>query len=684
MSRLDLVGVSIDVGARRLIDRIDLNVDDGRFIGLVGPNGSGKTTLLKAIHRITTPVDGSILVDGQDLASMRAREVARQIAVVAQETPLDIDLTVAEVVMLGRLPHQGPFARTSEGDRAVVLDALERADITHLAERSWRTLSGGEKQRVLLARALTQQGRILVLDEATNHLDVRHQLELLALVRSLGTTTIAALHDLNLAAEFCDEIVVISDGRLVACGPPSEVLVREVITPVFGVDVEPVRHTRTGAVRLLFSVTAPSCVEAPPAVGPSRMPATRSRRPRTPQESPVKRPRYRRLFAAIGISLLLLTAACGDSDPADTADAAEATATGDEAAAIAEDTHAEDTASAASGSDLPPVTADFSWPDADPPAGHYPVTVESCGEPVTFDQAPTRAVVNDDNMVELMFALGLTDHMAAYAAAGPRLRLAAFADDYAAVDYLGDDYFSLEPVLGADPDFVFSGWNYGFDADGVNPDGLADLGIASYVLAESCRRVDDSLAPASIDEWYGDVRAIGDIFGVPDRAEALIAHWEQRLAVVESRIPDDAAPIPVFSYGWGQDAPGGGLGLTIVPELYRRAGAVNVFEDLLEMWGTVSWEDFVQSAPEMIVVTDYGTAGDGQTGEQKIAFLSTVDGVDTVPAVAEGRYLVLPQEAVNPGIRIVDGIEALAAELYPDEFADLVGTDGFGLAPTSG
>ncbi|MFN3220090.1 MAG: ATP-binding cassette domain-containing protein [Acidimicrobiales bacterium] len=669
MSRLDLVGVSIDVGARRLIDRIDLGVDDGRFIGLVGPNGSGKTTLLKAIHRITTPVDGSILVDGRDVASMRARELARQIAVVAQETPLDIDLTVAEVVMLGRLPHQGPFARTSEDDRAVVIDALERADITHLAERPWRTLSGGEKQRVLLARALTQQGRLLVLDEATNHLDVRHQLDLLALVRSLGTTTIAALHDLNLAAEFCDEIVVISDGRLVACGPPAEVLVREVITPVFGVDVEPVRHTRTGAVRLLFSVTAPSCVEAPPAVGPSRLPAARSRRARTPQEHPVKQPRYRRLFAAIGLSLVLLTAACGDDEPADTADAAEATATGDETAAI--------------GSDLPPVTADFSWPDTDPPAGHYPVTVESCGEPVTFDQAPTRAVVNDDNMVELMFALGLTNHMAAYAAAGPRLRLAAFADDYAAVDYLGDDYFSLEPVLGADPDFVFSGWNYGFDADGVNPEGLADLGIASYVLAESCRRVDDSLAPATIDEWYGDVRAIGDIFGVPDRAEALIAHWEQRLAVVESRIPDDAVPVPVFSYGWGQDAPGGGLGLTIVPELYRRAGAVNVFEDLLEMWGTVSWEDFVQSAPEMIVVTDYGTAGDGQTGEQKIAFLSTVDGVDTVPAVAEGRYLVLPQEAVNPGIRIVDGIEALAAELYPEEFADLVGTDGFGLAPTS-
>ena len=332
---------------------------------------------------------------------------------------------------------------------------------------------------------------------------------------------------------------------------------------------------------------------------------------------------------------------------------------------------------------LPPVTQDFAWPEANPPADHYPVTVESCGEPVTFDAAPQRAVVNDDNMIELMFALGLTEQMAAYAAAGPRLRLAAFEDDYAAVPSLGDDYFTLEPTLGADPDFVFAGWNYGFDADGINPDSLAELGIASYVLAESCRRVDDTLAPASIEEWYGDVRAIGDIFGVPDRAEALISNWEERLARVDDLLPVDAEPVPAFSYGWGQDAPGGGLGLTIVPELYRHAGAVNVFEDLLEMWGTVSWEAFVESQPEVIVVTDYGNAGDGQSGEQKIEFLKTVEGVDTVPAVQNDRFLVLPQEAVNPGIRIVDGVEALAAYLYPDEFTDLVGTPGFGLSEVS-
>jgi len=329
--------------------------------------------------------------------------------------------------------------------------------------------------------------------------------------------------------------------------------------------------------------------------------------------------------------------------------------------------------------ELPPVTEDFSWPPAATSLGHYPVTVSSCGESVTFDKAPERAVVNDDNMIELMFALGLTDRMAGYAGAGERLRLAAFIDDYAAVTSLGPDYFTLEPLIGVAPDFVFAGWNYGFDAGGINPDGLAELGVPSYVLSESCRRVDDTLAPATVDEWFGDVRAIADIFGVPQRAEALIAHWQQRLDRVEDRIPEGADPVRVFCWDWGTDTLGTGAGLTIVPELYRRAGAVNAFADMEEMWEDVSFEAVVDRAPELIAVTDYG---DGPTGQQKVEMLKTTDGINTVPAVRNDRFLVLPQEAVNPGIRIVDGIETLAAELYPEQFADLVGTPGFGLAPT--
>jgi iron complex transport system substrate-binding protein len=361
----------------------------------------------------------------------------------------------------------------------------------------------------------------------------------------------------------------------------------------------------------------------------------------------------------LAVAVLLAGCSGGSSMPA------EPSPTTDRAAALGE---------------LPPVTADFSWPAAETPPGHFPVTESSCGEPVTFDRAPERAVVNDDNMIELMFALGLTGRMVGYAAAGERLRLGAFSDDYAAVPSLGQEYFSLEPVLGTAPDFVFSGWNYGFDATGVNPDGLADLGIASYVLSESCRRVDDTLAPATIDEWFDDVRAIADIFGVPERGAALIENWRAQLDRVGKRIPSDTEPVRVFSLGSVNDTLGTAPGLTIVPELYRHAGAVNVFEDMASMWGGVSYEDVVERAPELIVVTDYG---DGPTGAQKIDMLKEAGGLDTVPAVRDDRFLILPQEAVNPGIQIVDGIEALAAELYPREFADLVGTPGFGLEPTA-
>ncbi|PID53463.1 MAG: hypothetical protein CSB46_07930, partial [Micrococcales bacterium] len=128
---------------------------------------------------------------------------------------------------------------------------------------------------------------------------------------------------------------------------------------------------------------------------------------------------------------------------------------------------AQGSGTAAAQRDLPPVTADYTWPEASVPEGHYPVTVKSCGEDVTFDKAPERAVVNDNNMVEMMFALGLTDHMAAYSAAGPRLRIAAFKDDYEAVTDMGPEYFKLEPTMSQNPDFVFAGWNYGFSQDGI-------------------------------------------------------------------------------------------------------------------------------------------------------------------------------------------------------------------------
>lgn len=212
---------------------------------------------------------------------------------------------------------------------------------------------------------------------------------------------------------------------------------------------------------------------------------------------------------------------------------------------------------------------------------------------------------------------------------------------------------------------------YGFSEEvGITPERLEQLGIPSYELSESCRRIDPSLPPSSVAELHTDVRNIAAIFGVPERAEALIAHWDRRVAAVERRLPpEDERVSGVFTYLSGDDAPGTAPGLTIVPELNRLAGGTNVFADLPEMWGPVSGEAVVDRDPDVIVAVDYGDSAVGASGEAKVRFLRDLPVLSEVSAVREGRFLVLPQKAVNPGIRYVDGIEQLAAVLYPDRFS---------------
>jgi iron complex transport system ATP-binding protein len=263
-AELKVTELVVRVGGRLLIDGLNLDVGPGRFVGVLGPNGSGKSSLLKAIYRVLRIERGEVTIDGSAAAGMSPKAFARTLSVVAQEAPVDVDLGVTDMVMLGRIPYQGALSGTSPADRAVAATALATVGAAALADRAWATLSGGEKQRVMLARALAQDGQILVLDEPTNHLDVRHQFELLRLVRGLGVTTLAALHDFNLAAEFCDEVVVLHNGAVVAAGRPADVLVDEVVQPVFGVHVDHVRHPRTGALRLLLSAPDPHPASTPP------------------------------------------------------------------------------------------------------------------------------------------------------------------------------------------------------------------------------------------------------------------------------------------------------------------------------------------------------------------------------------------------------------------------------------
>ncbi|GGX55395.1 ABC transporter ATP-binding protein [Streptomyces fructofermentans] len=253
--RLDVDGVTVDAGAVRLVEDIRLTVDSGTVVGLVGPNGSGKSTLLRCVYRALRPAGGVVRLDGQDVRAMDARTAARAVAALPQESSSEFDFTVAEVVGMGRLPH---LDRTAAGDRAVCAAAMERTGVAHLAGRGFLALSGGERQRVLIARALAQQPRVLVLDEPTNHLDIAHQLDVLSLVRDSGLTVLTALHDLNLAAAHCDRLHVIAEGRVVASGPPHEVLRPDLLAEVFGVRAHPVRHPETGAVQLLFDLLPPA------------------------------------------------------------------------------------------------------------------------------------------------------------------------------------------------------------------------------------------------------------------------------------------------------------------------------------------------------------------------------------------------------------------------------------------
>ncbi|WNW09913.1 ABC transporter ATP-binding protein [Pseudomonas sp. DTU_2021_1001937_2_SI_NGA_ILE_001] len=217
----------------RLVD-IDLQVADGEFVGLIGPNGSGKTSLLRCAWRFSRPAGGQVRLAGEDLWLRSQRWSAQHIAVMQQEFPQDFGLSVAEVVGMGRAPHKKLLEGDNAEDRALVEQALQRTGMHAHGARAFASLSGGEKQRVLLARALVQQPRLLILDEPTNHLDPRYQLELLQLLRRLRLSTLASFHDLNLAAAFCDRLYVLKDGQAVASGTPAQVLTPALLHEVFG------------------------------------------------------------------------------------------------------------------------------------------------------------------------------------------------------------------------------------------------------------------------------------------------------------------------------------------------------------------------------------------------------------------------------------------------------------------
>jgi iron complex transport system ATP-binding protein len=243
--------VSVDYDGRLVVDGVELHAGPGEMVGLIGPNGSGKTTLLRTLYAALRPRAGLVTVDDEPVTRLRGAELARRIAVVAQETPSDLPVTVADMVLLGRAPHRSALAALSREDHRAAAAALTRVGARHLADRRYATLSGGEKQRVLVARTLAQQADHLLLDEPTNHLDIGYQHELLRMVGRLGVTTVVVLHDLNLAARYCTRLVLLDHGQVVVAGTPDEVLTPDTLRRVYGIHVE--RVTVSGCLQLVFS-----------------------------------------------------------------------------------------------------------------------------------------------------------------------------------------------------------------------------------------------------------------------------------------------------------------------------------------------------------------------------------------------------------------------------------------------
>ncbi|MEU7258944.1 ABC transporter ATP-binding protein [Streptomyces rimosus] len=245
-------GLSYGIDGRHLVDGADLHVAPGETVGLVGPNGSGKTTLLRCVYGTLAPTHGRVTLDGRDLAGFSAKERARRIATVPQDGGAAFELTVREIVAMGRSPHKRFWETDSAADAALTGQALARVGAAALHDRSFAALSGGERQRVLVARALVQEPSLLVLDEPTNHLDIRYQLDILALVTGLGTSALLALHDLNLAAYYCDRLYVLRAGRVVAHGTPHEILTPGLLADVYGVAAEVSVHPVTGAPTVVY------------------------------------------------------------------------------------------------------------------------------------------------------------------------------------------------------------------------------------------------------------------------------------------------------------------------------------------------------------------------------------------------------------------------------------------------
>lgn len=235
-----------------IVKDISIKVKNKQFVGLIGPNGCGKSTFLKSIYKVIKPKNGKVHLNELDVLKSGPKMVSKLMGVVGQFNEMSFDFSVKEMVLMGRTPHKGLMEADTEADFRIVKDALAKVSLSEYEDRSYASLSGGEKQRVILARAIAQQPEFLILDEPTNHLDIKYQLQILSVVKRMRVGTLAALHDLELAAHYCDYLYVVKKGKVAACGTPEEILTKRLISDIYEVECEIYKNPVTGGLSIAY------------------------------------------------------------------------------------------------------------------------------------------------------------------------------------------------------------------------------------------------------------------------------------------------------------------------------------------------------------------------------------------------------------------------------------------------
>ena len=238
MKKLKVEKLTYEIGGTRILKDITFDVEENTFVGVIGPNGSGKSTMLKSIYGVNKPSGGNIYFEGEDLLKISSKDRAKKIAVLAQESGGQFDFSVQQVVEMGRYPHKNTLESYSKHDLEIVDRVLYEMKLDNYRERSFNTLSGGEKQRVLIARLLVQESKFIILDEPTNHLDIGHQIEIMNIIKKMGVTVLSAIHDMNMAAIYCDKLVIMKKGEVITQGSVEETLTSEMLKDLFNVDAE--------------------------------------------------------------------------------------------------------------------------------------------------------------------------------------------------------------------------------------------------------------------------------------------------------------------------------------------------------------------------------------------------------------------------------------------------------------